>query len=103
MAPPDPAPRPSGIQQAIAVAGRYANLIVDTTHIGPFAVLYADFTELRYSGGRHKGYLITLLDYATKGIVGWAVGNWKTTEVALQALGADEANAGLRIRGTVKG
>jgi len=75
-------PRPSGIQQAIAVAGRHANLIVDKTHIGPFAVLHADFTELRYSGGRHKGYLIPLLDYATKVIVGWAVGNRKTTEVA---------------------
>ncbi len=78
-------PRPSGIQQAIASAGRHANLIGDKADLEPFAVLYADFTELRYAGGQQKGYLITLIDHATKVVVGWAVGNRKTTEVALQA------------------
>lgn len=78
-------PRPSGIQQVIASAGRQANLIADKAHIEPFGVLYADFTELLYAGGRHKGYLITLIDHATKVVVGWAVGNRKITEVALQA------------------
>ncbi len=78
-------PRPSGIQQAIASAGRHANLVGDKADIEPFAVLYADFTELRYAGGQQKGYLITLIDHATKVVVGWAVGNRKTTEVALQA------------------
>jgi putative transposase len=77
-------PRPSGIQQAIASAGRHANLIGEKADIEPFAVLYADFTELRYASGQ-KGYLITLIDHATKVIVGWAVGIRKTTEVALQA------------------
>ena len=70
---------------AILSAGRHANLIVDKADIEPFAVLYADFTELRYAGGQQKGYLITLIDHATKVVVGWAVGNRKTTEVALQA------------------
>jgi putative transposase len=78
-------PRPSGIQQAIASAGRHANLIGNKADIEPFAVLYADFTELRYAGGQQKGYLITLIDHVTKVVVGWAVGNRKTTEVALQA------------------
>ena len=78
-------PRPSGIQQAIASAGRHANLIGDKADIEPFAVLYADFTELRYAGGQQKGYLIALIDHVTKVVVGWAVGNRKTTEVALQA------------------
>jgi len=78
-------PRPSGIQQVIADAGRHANLIGDKADIEPFAVLYADFTELRYAGGQQKGYLITLIDHATKVVVGAAVGNRKTTEVALQA------------------
>jgi len=74
-------PRPSGIQQPIASAGRHANLIGDKAAIKPFAVLYADFTELRYVGGQHKGYLITLVDHVTKVIVGWALSNRKTTEV----------------------
>ena len=78
-------PRPSGIQQVIAIAGRYANLIEDKAHIAPFAVLYADFTEVLYAGGRHKSYLITLIDHTTKVVVGWAIGNRKITEVALQA------------------
>jgi len=78
-------PRPSGIQQAIAIADRHANLIKEKGHIEPFAVIYADFTELLYAGGRHKGYLITLIDHATKVVVGWAVGNRKITEVAVQA------------------
>ena len=38
-------PRPSGTQQAIASAGRHANLIGDKTDIEPFSVSYADFTE----------------------------------------------------------
>ena len=78
-------PRLSGIQQAVASAGRHANLIGDKADIEPFAVLYADFTELRYASDQQKGYLITLIDHATKVVVGWAVGNRKTTEVALQA------------------
>ncbi len=78
-------PRPSGIQQAIAIAGSHANLVVDKAHIEPFAVIYADFTEVLSTGGRHKGYLVTLIDHATKVVVGWAVGTRKTTEVALQA------------------
>jgi hypothetical protein len=59
-------PRPSGIQQAIASAGRHANLIGDKAGIEPFAVLYADFTELPYAGGQQKGYLIVLIDHATR-------------------------------------
>ena len=78
-------PRPSGIQQVIASAGRHANLIGDKADIEPFTVSYADFTELSYAGGQQKGYMIILVDHATKVVVGWAVGNRKTTEVALQA------------------
>lgn len=78
-------PRPSGIQQAIVSAGCRANLIGDKADIEPFAVAYADFTELSYAEVQQKGYLLTLVDHATKVVVGWAVGNRKTTEVALQA------------------
>src|SRR5438105_15216921 len=49
--------------QAIMSAGRYANLIGDKADIEPFAVSYADFTELSYAGGQQKGYLIPLVDH----------------------------------------
>lgn len=78
-------PRPSGIQQAIASAGGHANLVGNKSRIDPFAVIYADFTELRYAGGQSKAFLVALVDHATKVVVGWAVGTRKTTEVALQA------------------
>ncbi len=77
-------PRLSRIQQAIVSAGRHANLIGDKADIEPFAVSYANFTELSYAGGQQKGYLITLVDHVTKVVVGLAVGNRKTTEVALE-------------------
>ncbi len=78
-------PRPSGIRRAIAAAGDRANLVAALPAIGPFEVLYADFTELRYAGGVKKAYLIALVDHATKVAAGWATGERATTAVALQA------------------
>lgn len=78
-------PRPSGIRQAITVAGHRANLVAGLTAIGPFEVLYADFTELRYAGGGKKAHLIALVDHTTKVAPGWAVGERPITAVAVQA------------------
>lgn len=39
------------------IEGKSANLAVDKAHIGPFAALYADFTDVLYVGRRHEGYL----------------------------------------------
>jgi len=46
-------------------------------------VLYTDFTELRYGGG--KAWLMALLDHATKLAVGWAIGASADTQLALRA------------------
>jgi hypothetical protein len=90
-------PRPSGIRQAITAAGDRANLVAALTTIGPFEVLYADFTELRYAGGGKKAALMALVDHATKVAVGWAVGERTTTAVAVQAW--QRARRTLRRRG----
>ncbi len=53
--------------------------------IGPFEVAYADFTELLYADGRCKGYLIPIVDHASKMALGWAVGARAVTGLALEA------------------
>jgi len=78
-------PRPSGIHRAIVTAGYRANLIAALHAIGPFEVLYADFTAVVYSGGHQRAFLIVLLDHKTKVVPGWAVGDRPTTVVALKA------------------
>lgn len=90
-------PRPSGIRQAITAAGDRANLVAALTAIGPFEVLYADFTELRYAGGGKKAALMAFVDHATKVAVGWAVGERTMTAVAVQAW--QRARRTLRRRG----
>lgn len=76
-------PPPSGVRQAITAAGPHANLVAGLTVIAPLAVLYTDFTELRYAGG--KAWLMTLLDHASKVILGWALGPHADTALALAA------------------
>ncbi len=76
-------PRPSGIRRVITMAGERANLVAGRSTIGPFEVVYTDFTELRYEGGTAQ--LIPLLDHCTKLALGWAVGPQAITELALRA------------------
>ncbi|MGH8568543.1 MAG: IS3 family transposase [Gammaproteobacteria bacterium] len=76
-------PRPSGIRQALTVAGARANLVAGLAAIGPFEVVYTDFTALRYATGTAQ--LIPLLDHATKVVLGWAVGPQAVTALALAA------------------
>ena len=47
-------PKPSSVQQAIADAGEYANLVAQLEEIALFQVVYTDFTELRYADGQRK-------------------------------------------------
>ena len=64
-------PKPSGVRQAITVVGDRVSLLARREQIGPFArpggqareVAYADFTELAYTNGRRKAYLIPLVDH----------------------------------------
>ncbi len=77
------APRPSAVRQVLAQAGSRVNLIRPGLAIGPLAVLYTDFTELRYGGG--KAWLMALVDHASKVAPGWAVGSSADTALALRA------------------
>jgi hypothetical protein len=74
-------PRPSAVRQAIAQAGERVNLLQPDLAIVPLGVLYTDFTELRYAGG--KAWLMTLLDHTLKLVVGWAIAPSPDTELAL--------------------
>lgn len=76
------APRPSAVRQAITAAGARANLVTGLATIVPLAVLYTDFTELRYSG---KAWLMTFVDHVSKLVPGWALGAQADTAVALRA------------------
>jgi len=77
------APRSGGIREAILSAGNRANLVKELESIGPLKVVYTDFTELEYGGG--KAWLIPILDHATKDVLGWAVDESKTATVAIRA------------------
>ncbi len=77
------APRPSGVRQVLVELGEHVNLVSSLDRIRPLEVLYTDFTELAYATG--KAYLITLLDHASKAVVGWALGPRADGELALEA------------------
>ena len=64
--------------------GDRANLVAGLTEIGPFEVVYTDFTELRYSNGEKKAYLIAFPDHASKLVLGWSVDANAVTELALE-------------------
>jgi transposase InsO family protein len=76
-------PRPSGVRKLVTEVGARANLVAELEEIGPFEVLYTDFTELVYSSG--KLHLIPIIDHATKLALGWSVGPTPVTEIALRA------------------
>ena len=78
-------PRPSSVQQAIADAGEYANLVAQQEEIALFQVVYTDFTELRYADGQRKAFLIPVVGHVSKIVYGWAVGEHADTPLALQA------------------
>lgn len=76
---------PSAVQQAITEAGERANLVAQREDIGLFAVLYTDFTELRFANGRRKAYLMPILGHASKLVFGWSVSAHANTAAALAA------------------
>jgi putative transposase len=78
-------PRPSSIQQAIAEAGKLANLVAQMEEIDLFQVVYTDFTELVYADGHRKVVLIPIIGHTSKIAFGWAVGERADTLLALQA------------------
>ena len=75
--------KPSGVRQMITAVGDRANLVAGLEEIGPFEVLYTDYTELIYRGGR--AWLMPILDHHTKVWLGWSLGESANTEIALEA------------------
>lgn len=76
-------PRPGGMREAILAAGDRVNLVKPLESIGPFEVVYTDFTELEYGGG--KAWMLPILDHDTKVVLGWVVDEQKTAAVAVRA------------------
>jgi putative transposase len=76
-------PRPSVVRQTIVQVGGRSNLVAGLETIGALEVLYTDFTELVYAGG--KAFLMPLVDHASKVVPGWAVGLHADTALALAA------------------
>lgn len=79
-------PKPSVPRKILAREGNGMNLVTGIEEPAPLQVLYTDFTEILYVGGRKKAYLMPLVDHATKWAVGWALGYRANTELALEAL-----------------
>lgn len=90
-------PRPSGVRRVIEEAGDRANLVARLDSIDPFEVVYTDFTELVY--GRGRAQLIPIVDHASKVAIGFALGEEKSTTLALVAWGS--ATRWLRRHGIV--
>jgi len=78
-------PKPSGIQKAIKVAGKRANLVAQMDQIELFEVVYTDFTELVYADGTRKAYLMPIIGHVCKMAFGWAMGRSANTTLALKA------------------
>jgi putative transposase len=87
-------PKPSGVRWAIHSAGERANLVAQMDRIELFQVTYTDFTELRFAGGSHKAYLISIVGHTCKMAYGWAVG--ATADMALGLRAWERAKDTLR-------
>lgn len=81
-------PKPSGIRKAICSAGSEINLlrkILETRGPNLLEISVTDFSEISYAGGARKAQLMPLVDYQTKIVLGWALGESANTELALEA------------------
>lgn len=81
-------PKPSGIKKAIRSAGSEINLlrkILEVREPRMLEISVTDFSEIPYAGGARKMQLMPLVDYQTKIVLGWALGESANTEIALKA------------------
>ena len=76
-------PRPSGVRRILKEAKGNLNLIRGWEP-RPFQVLCTDFTEIRYTGGARKAYLMAMIDPGSGWVVGWALGKSANRELALR-------------------
>jgi len=85
-------PRLSGPRRYLKQGSKGWNLVKKIEHPKAFEVLYTDFTEIRYDGGKRKASLMPILDHKTKLVVGWEVAEHKNTALALGALSMTHSN-----------
>jgi putative transposase len=78
-------PRPSSVRKVIIEAGERANLVAQMDEIERFQVVYTDFTEILYAGGHRKAVLMPIIGHVSKMSFGWAIGQSRSTFLALQA------------------
>jgi putative transposase len=72
-------PRLSGPRRYLNEGSKGWNLVKKIEDPQAFQVLYTDFTEIWYDGGRKKAYLMPILDHKTKWVAGWEVAAHKNT------------------------
>jgi putative transposase len=76
-------PKRSAIRRTIDELGDRVNLVTALEEIDLYEVLYTDFTEIVYGGG--KAWLIAIIDHDSKDTVGWSLGRSANVDLALVA------------------
>jgi Integrase core domain. len=74
---------PSPVQEILGDAAGQLNLVADLDP-GPLEAFSTDFTELSYSGGSRKAYLMAVVDLESKYVPGWAVGPSANRKLAMR-------------------
>jgi transposase InsO family protein len=74
---------PSPVQEILDDAAGDLNLVAGLDP-GPLEAFSTDFTELSYSGGNRKAYLMAVVDLESKYVPGWAVGPSANRKLAMR-------------------
>ena len=74
---------PSPAEEILGDAAGDLNLVADLNP-EPLEAFSTDFTELSYSGGNRKAYLMAVVDLESKYVPGWAVGPSANRKLAMR-------------------
>lgn len=87
-------PKPNRIIKLIQSVGTRANLLKAIRKKGayPFQILVTDFTWVYYRQGKERLALISYEDYASKIVLGYALGISQNTQLALEAWAKTKRN-----------
>lgn len=81
-----PHPKPGPVRKVILAAGSRANLMAQVEaqrEVKPGEAGITDFTEIVYGHGTRKAHLMTILEYTSRPVFGWNVGDHKNIQLAL--------------------
>jgi transposase InsO family protein len=76
-------PKQSAVRRTLDELGQRVNLVADLEEIDLYQVVYTDFTELVYGGG--KAWLMAIIDHDSKDVLGWSLGRHANVDLALRA------------------